>query len=308
MNTARRWLLLLLCCCLPVLASAETQQANDQQARDRIIAWAQQFWQSLQRKSGVQALPAAHAELTVPSGFYFLDAHDSERVLTEVWGNPAHSGALGMLFPADAGPFDANAWAVVLHYEAGYAINPRIAAQLDYQALLSQMQNELKAEETDKAGPQLIGWAVAPHFDAERNILYWAKELAFPGKATHTLNYNVRLQHQDGVLVMNIVAPVTALSTITQQLPPLLDMVRFLPASSTADPLPPTAQVASLAATLQPQPAPRTEAENTALLSEIPDSVAIVISLLRQFWYLSIPAALYMLFRLFRGRERRIFY
>ncbi|MDH2432495.1 DUF2167 domain-containing protein [Pokkaliibacter sp. MBI-7] len=308
MNTARRWLLLLLCCCVPLLASADTQQTTDQQARDRIIAWAQQFWQSLQRKSGVQTLPTAHAELTIPSGFYFLDAHDSERVLTEVWGNPARSGALGMLFPSDASPFDADAWAVVLHYEAGYAINPRIAAQLDYQALLSQMQSELKADPSDTEGPQLTGWAVPPHFDAERNILYWAKELAFPGKATHTLNYNIRLQHQDGVLVMNIVAPVTELAAISQQLPPLLDMVHFLPDSSTADTLPPTAKVASLPADLPLQPAPRTAAENTALLSEMPDSVAMVISLLRQFWYLSVPAALYLLFRLFRGRERRIFY
>ena len=70
----------------------------------------------LDYQQGVVKLPDARATLTVPAGFYYLNAADARKVLVDAWGNPpgVAAGVLGMLFPANATPMDFEDWVATL--------------------------------------------------------------------------------------------------------------------------------------------------------------------------------------------------
>ena len=59
-----------------------------------------QFIESLKFESGTIALPEAKATLKLQSEMRFLRGPDAERVLTQLWGNPPGSEAIGMLLPS----------------------------------------------------------------------------------------------------------------------------------------------------------------------------------------------------------------
>ena len=80
------------------------------------VVWAQAIWDSLTPIQEDVNLLDGLATLSLNEEFYFLDEVDSEKVLTEVWGNPAGSGILGMVFPRRYTPFDPDAWAVTIDY------------------------------------------------------------------------------------------------------------------------------------------------------------------------------------------------
>jgi len=93
---------------------AESEALSD---NDEYIAWATAIWESLDKQAGEIKLDGTNATLNVPSSFYYLNPADSEKVLSEVWGNPPGSSVLGMLFPSDMTPFDQESWAVTIDYQ-----------------------------------------------------------------------------------------------------------------------------------------------------------------------------------------------
>jgi uncharacterized membrane-anchored protein len=82
---------------------------------------------------------------------------------------------------------------------------------------------------------ELIGWAAEPSYDAEGRKLYWAKELAFSGADSHTLNYNIRALGRRGVLNLNFIAAIDALPEVEAAVPEVLDMVSFTEGNRYAD-------------------------------------------------------------------------
>lgn len=191
------------------------------------------------------------ASLTVPQGFKYLDATQSEYVLTELWGNPKGSDmSLGMLLPENQGVLGDNSWVFNIEYdEIGY-VKDDDADDINYDDLLKEMQEETETanKERTEAGYEaisLIGWAAKPYYDADRKILHWAKEIKFGTAEENTLNYNIRILGRKGVMVLNAIGTMKQLPEINKHITTVLDVVKFDQGSKYTDFNPDLDQVAT---------------------------------------------------------------
>jgi len=190
------------------------------------------FVESLHFQTGKVAVSGAHATLNLSPDFRFLDAHDAQRVLEQLWGNPPDSDVLGMLVPTSKSLGEKGAWAVVITYVADGHVSDADAAKTDYAKILKDMQaesHEANAERTKHGYPavEIVGWATPPHYDSASNKIYWAKELDFTGSHEHTLNYDIRVLGRTGYLSLNAVAGMSQLETVQTQMPNVLAMTEF---------------------------------------------------------------------------------
>jgi uncharacterized membrane-anchored protein len=215
--------LLALLLSTPVLA---------QEAETSPEAEVAKFMQSLHFKSGTIALPEAKATLKLDGETRFLGAEDAERVLTQLWGNPPGSEALGMIVPSESALTSADSYAVVVTYnDDGYVADAE-AASIDYDKMLKEMQEETRDsnDARKKAGygtVELVGWATKPHYDNAAKKLYWAKELKFSENDANTVNYDVRVLGRSGYLSLNAVAGMSQLPAIQAGMPNLIAAADF---------------------------------------------------------------------------------
>jgi uncharacterized membrane-anchored protein len=191
-------------------------------------------------QTGEILLPDKLARLSLTEGFRYLPPNDAEFVLTRLWGNPAGSKTLGMIFPSGISPAASNSWGIVITYSNDGYIKDSDADSINYDKLLKQMQKgakEVNEERTKQGFPavELVGWATRPHYDKETHKMYWAKELKFSDSTGNTLNYNIRVLGRGGVLNLNVVAPMEALSQIEASAPEIVGLVNFTEGNRYAD-------------------------------------------------------------------------
>lgn len=181
---------------------------------------------------GAVVLDGEMATINVPTGYKFLDADQSEYVLTDLWGNPP-SEVLGMLFPEHVSPLSDNfTYAVEITYDEEGYIEDDDAKDLDYDDLLEEMIEDTKAanEERVKLGygsVELLGWASSPFYDSDSKKLHWAKELKFEGADANTLNYNIRILGRKGYLNLNAIGDMSILPLVKNDIAPILASVEF---------------------------------------------------------------------------------
>lgn len=195
---------------------------------------------SLKWQTGTVTLKNGLAKINISENFRFLDHENAEKVLHDIWGNPADPDVMGMIFPATVGPLDHGSWGVVVSYEEGGYVKDDDAEKTDYSDLLKQMQRQIKdanAERQQEGYPavDLVGWAAPPHYDKATHKLYWAKDIKFGDDKEDTLNYNIRVLGRRGVLILNAVASMGDFSTINQKMPEVMAMVDFQPGNQYAD-------------------------------------------------------------------------
>jgi len=202
-------------------------------------------------QTGKVQLSGGMATITLPPSFRFLGQQDSRKLLV-AWGNPpeAGEGVLGMLVPSDSSPLSEDGWAIVVTYDEDGYVNDEDAKTLNYDKVLSQMQEETveNNEARQKEGFEpitLVGWAEPPHYDAQSHKLYWAKELKFGSSTNHTLNYSIRILGRRGVLVLNAVSSIGQLATVKKGTPDVLAAVEFNDGHRYADYLPGTDKAAA---------------------------------------------------------------
>lgn len=186
----------------------------------------------LQYKQGAITLEDGLAKLNIPSDFSYLDAKDAQTVLSDIWGNPPQSHALGLIVPKEFNPLKQSSWAVVISYDESGFVKDSDADSIDYSKILKDMQagiEERNAEREKQGYPnlKLVGWATPPHYDKEAHKIYWAKELEFDHDPEHTLNYCIRVLGRKGVLELNAVASMEQLSQIEKEMPSVIGMVDF---------------------------------------------------------------------------------
>ncbi|WP_375437936.1 DUF2167 domain-containing protein [uncultured Hymenobacter sp.] len=220
------------------LASFATPTPPDS-VEDREQVYIDSVQATLHYQTGHISFPNNLGSLDVPKGFRYLDARQSEYVLTKLWGNPTGE-SLGMLFPADRGPLDYNNWAFALEYDPSGYVEDDDAADIDYDDLLKEMQDDTEEgnAEREAAGfgrVMLVGWASKPYYDAKLNVLHWAKELRFSGTPTTTLNYNVRLLGRKGVLNLQAIGEMTQLPEIRSTIPAVIESVELAKGQQYAD-------------------------------------------------------------------------
>ena len=189
---------------------------------------------------GSVSLQDGIATLDVPSGYKFLNAEQSNYVLTELWGNPPEE-TLGLLFPEDVSPVSDNfSYVVEITYsEEGY-IDDEDAEDLDYDDLLEEMQSDAQEsnEQRKELGYQtieLVGWASEPFYDSENKKLHWAKELRFSENELNTLNYNIRVLGRKGYMNLNVIGDMTALPQVKSDINIFLDNVHFTDGNTYSD-------------------------------------------------------------------------
>lgn len=190
---------------------------------------------ALHWRTGEIPLAGGVARLALTPDWRFLGPDDAERVLVEAWHNPPdRERPLGMLFASDVGPFSADPWAVVLSYTEEGHVSDADAEQVDYDALLREMQASASAgnDERVKQGylpVELVGWAARPYYDRALHKLHWAREVRFGDEREHVLNYDVRVLGRRGVLVMQAVAPMARVESVSARMRDALLLVEFEP-------------------------------------------------------------------------------
>lgn len=192
----------------------------------------EQIEKSFTYQTGKVTLGENLATLQVPAGYRYLSAKQSQYVLTQLWGNPPDSSTLGLLFPANLGPFDEATYAIDISYaEDGY-IDDDDAKDLKYDEMLEEMQQDTRDGNPARvqegyAAVELVGWASAPFYDAETHKLHWAKELRFAENEKNTLNYNIRILGRQGYLMLNVIGDMDILPTVKKDIPQVLAAVDF---------------------------------------------------------------------------------
>jgi len=196
---------------------------------------------SLHPTTGDVPLLGVGATLHLGKSYYFLDAGDSKKVLTDVWKNPpdAANGVIGMIFPADKAVF-ADTWGAVITYQDVGYVSDKDAKTTDYNKLLTDMRS---GEDADNAARQkqnfppihLVGWAQAPSYDPVHHSLIWARELKVGDKDDDTVNYDVRELGRKGVLSLNIVSTMSDLPRVRTASQSLAQVAGFNEGSRYAD-------------------------------------------------------------------------
>ena len=202
------------------------------QEEDSGLAKAKKLADGLNYQKGEITLRDGLARIHVPPGFRYINAADSNTVLSKIWGNPPNTSTLGMLVPSDLSVAGQDGWGVIITYDEDGYVKDDDAAKIDYTKLLKEMQESTHAgnAEREKEGYapiELVGWATPPRYDKATHKMYWAKELKFGNSPESTLNYNIRILGGKGVLVLNAVASMGQLREIEQAAPQILAMVDF---------------------------------------------------------------------------------
>lgn len=186
----------------------------------------------LQYRTGEIDLEGGLAVVKLPEGFRYLDAGQSETVLTRLWGNPPGATTLGMLWAPGQTPLGDGSWAVIIQYEEDGYVKDDEADKIDYDELLKEMQASAEATNEDRkregySPMHLVGWAEKPYYDKAGHKLHWAKELRLEGAGRSSLNYNIRILGRRGVLVLNAVAGMSSLEQVKAGIPAILKAVEF---------------------------------------------------------------------------------
>ncbi len=196
------------------------------------LAYIDSVEQTLEYQQGKVVLGDDLATIIIPKGFKYLNAEQSNYVLTELWGNPP-SDVLGMLFPDSISPLSDNfTYAIEISYSEDGYVDDEDAQDINYTELLEELQKDTEQENVQRKIEgyetyKLIGWAQAPYYDAESKKLHWAKELKFEGTEVNTLNYNFRVLGRKGYLVLNAIGDIDILPLVNEDADKILTSISF---------------------------------------------------------------------------------
>jgi len=218
-----------------LLTSGVIRANNDDSVVARLVQQVK-FMDSVNKamkyQTGVVKMSGNIAQLNVPAGFKYLNAEQSNYVITDLWGNPARTDILGMLFPESGGPFADSSYAFIISFEDIGYVKDEDADKIDYDEMLRNMQKEeveVNVERKKNGYPAIhvVGWAQKPYYDKTNKVLHWAKELKFGNTDERTLNYEIRILGRKGVLSMNAVATMNELDMVKKDINKVLNIASF---------------------------------------------------------------------------------
>lgn len=180
-----------------LLSQGITAQELEQMKEDKI-----------EGKTGKKTFSECHASISIPEGFVFIDKTDARKLLVDYWGNPeSHiENLLGCLVPNNAEAFYQVSMAYVITYDNCGYVKDDDANSVDYDELLSQIQQASIEENKNLPKEQqttIRGWAVQPKYISDSHVLVWAKTLSING--VETVNYDMRILGKDGLVSINAV-------------------------------------------------------------------------------------------------------
>jgi len=199
---------------------------------DTTAAYYDKIEKSLKYETGKITLTEGEGIVNVPKGFKFLNAEQTQHVVSDLWGNPKDESILGSLVPDGKGVTHSNSWLFVISYQGDGFVKDDDANDIDYDDLLKTMKEDTKttSEERKKAGfeeVQLVGWASKPYYDSNLKVLHWAKELKFGKDQVNTLNYDLRVLGRKGMYNISAVSNMAELAEVKASIPGILKSVEF---------------------------------------------------------------------------------
>jgi len=199
---------------------------------DTTTAYYDKIEKSLKYETGKITLTEGEGIVNVPKGFKFLNAEQTQHVVSDLWGNPKDESILGALVPDGKGVTHSNSWLFVISYQGDGFVKDDDANDIDYDDLLKTMKEDTKttSEERKKAGfeeVQLVGWASKPYYDTNLKVLHWAKELKFGKDEVNTLNYDLRVLGRKGMYNISAVSNMSELAEVKASIPGILKSVEF---------------------------------------------------------------------------------
>lgn len=166
------------------------------------------------------------ARLTVPQGYRFLGAQETQLLLKQM-GNFPSGSELGLITSAT----DGQQWFMVVRYiDAGYVKDDE-AANWDADALMASIkegtEEDNKTRQAQGFPPLIIrGWEEKPHYDKQANKVVWA--ISAQERESVGVNYNTLALGRQGYLSMNMVGSLEALPTLKPHVGLLLSNVDFI--------------------------------------------------------------------------------
>ena len=198
-----------------------------------------EFQSNIDFESGFVQL-SERVQLSVPTGYKYINKSDSHKILFELWNNPERDDILGMLVLDSFHLANPDDWAFVVSEELEGYVKDDDAEDIDYDDMMKELKKEEAEVNEARAeagyGPiRTIGWASKPYYDKEAKILHWAKELNFDDAEDNTLNYDVRILGRQGLLSLNAVGPITALENVQKHIPEIIHIATFTEGNTYAD-------------------------------------------------------------------------
>ena len=225
---------------LAILVSATVATAKgDKDSLSIAIAKQEKFIDSVDNamkyQTGSITLPNGIAKLNVSKGFKYLNAEQSNFIISDIWGNPKRNDILGMIFPENSGPYGQQSYAFIISYDASGFVKDDDADKINYDDMLMQMQVDEVEDNKARVAQgypsiHMAGWASKPFYDKTNKVLHWAKNLHFSDASdseANTLNYEVRILGRKGVLSMNAVATLDELDSVKKDINTILAMPSF---------------------------------------------------------------------------------
>lgn len=172
---------------------------------------------SLRYLAGEAQLGNGLATLTMPRGFRFLDAEQSARVRS-AWGARALPGMLGMVFPPEGSPFEANVWSVALTFIRHGHIDD--AEGVDESAVLGALRAYPTANDIS------VRWVDRPRYDRARRGLSWSRSLGRVDASGRRVFFANRVLTREGVIEMNAMTTEESASVVREAMEGLLRGLR----------------------------------------------------------------------------------
>jgi len=223
-------------------APSDTEQPHSARGRNKI-------YNSLNFREGTFPIGGDVATLKLSDKYQYLDPADTNKVLSDLWGNPP-SKTLGSFGPKknSRGQVD---WLVIVYgfTKEGY-VKDDDSDKLDPDGMMKQIREEQQqaSEERKKEGYnelEVAGWAVPPRYDKATKKLYWALDLRDVATDMHSVNYFVRVLGRRGYFEINAISSREELPEIEAAIPEFLPMIEFNEGHRYADFNPSTDKVAT---------------------------------------------------------------
>ncbi len=192
-----------------------------------------------QERSGWHAGPhvgqlGSRARVTVPEGYFFLDAAATKTFLEETQNIP-DGDELGIILRERP---DKNYWFAVFSYSDSGHIDDGERNSLDAGAILKSLQegSRINNEERRERGwspLNLEGWHQAPFYDVSSNNLTWATKLSSDGEPV--INHSVRLLGRTGLMSAQLVDGTDTIDQATAEFNSVLKTYTFTQGSRYAE-------------------------------------------------------------------------
>ncbi len=142
------------------------------------------------------------AELQVPAGFRFAGASGA-KTLMERTGNLVNGREVGFISPLGVD------WFVIFEWDPSGYVKDDDKDELDANALLESLKEgtrQANQQRLERGLPTLevVGWEVAPHYDAATKNLEWATRAQGPDGSL-VVNHNTRILGRRGVMEATLV-------------------------------------------------------------------------------------------------------